>query len=93
MISTGVKPEGRGKLTINGFFGLSPEVYVEIDFPPGVLELSFLMQGGAGDGGDYGISFRIVDDMGNTLHTQAKESRPAPEPYFPPYTKRYLVSR
>lgn len=84
IICVGIKPETKGKLGIAGFLGLSPEVYVDIDFPPGLVELSFLMEAGPGDGGKYRLAFRVVDNEGSSLHEEAEQefvAQPQPKAY------------
>src|SRR4051794_11648755 len=87
IVCTEIKPETQGKFTITGLLGLSPAVFIEIDFPPGVADLSFLLLTGATDGGSHEIAFNLADERGEILlHSDAGATA-----VQPPQPRAYLI--
>lgn len=62
LICDNAREEVRGKVTLIGFLGVSPDVEILVPDPPngGALQLSFVFVGGAG-GGTFPITYELFD--------------------------------
>lgn len=64
LICEAVRVEERGKATLLGFYGISPDVTILLPaFPAAFAQLAFYLLGGYGQG-DFDISTRLVDEVG-----------------------------
>jgi len=64
LVCEAVRVEERGKATLLGFYGISPDVTILLPvFPAPLAQLAFYLLGGQGQG-DFDISTRLVDEAG-----------------------------
>jgi len=60
IVCEGVREEARGKLTILGFFGIAPDVAIQVQHLDQPIGLSFMALGTPGEG-KFMASFEVVD--------------------------------
>ena len=69
LICEEVRPEVKGKLSILGFYGVTPDVSIRIqDLAKPIERLCFLLVSGPGDG-DHKVSIRIEGPAGELVFT------------------------
>ncbi len=66
LIADSVRPEAFGKVTLLGFFGVAPDVSINVKNFANPLELGFLLLGGTGDAAGT-IQFQLVDSNSQVL--------------------------
>src|SRR5438552_3544412 len=69
LICDAIRREERGKLTILGFLGVSPNVKIEVSSLANPLPLAFVLLGGSGEG-HYDVAFDIVGRTGKSILPQ-----------------------
>lgn len=67
LICEGTRPEPFGKMSILGFYGVTPDVEIAVKDFRQPLQLAFIFVGMPGTAGDYGVRFEIADAAGEVV--------------------------
>lgn len=66
LVCESVRSEVFGKMTLLGFFGVTPDVEIKVKDLKKPLQLAFVLAGGAGDPGGK-LEFQLVDQANHVL--------------------------